>query len=93
MKHGWPLALLLAVLALAACGDSAPTIDERVLDYCRYGSDSRARFKGCTEHVRLEDVRRRNTNAARYAKGELNVCLADAGPFCSPRRDSLLPSP
>jgi len=61
-----------------------------VLDYCRYGSGSRAEFKACTREVRAEDVKRRSNNAARYAREELNVCLADAGPFCQPRRGSLL---
>ena len=61
-----------------------------MLDYCRYGSGSRTQFKACTERVRLEDVTHRTTNAARYAQGRLNVCLADAGPFCQPRRESLL---
>ena len=58
-----------------------------VLDCCRYGSVSRAEFKGCINHVSAEDVISRSTNAARYAKGELNVCLAGAAPFCQPRRD------
>lgn len=50
--------------------------------YCQYGSVSMAQIKGCYFHVHLTEVQERDTNAAKWAKGELDECLSDAGPFC-----------
>lgn len=54
-------------------------------DYCAYGAVSQAQLEGCRDHVTDDDVDARDTNAAQYARGELDECLADAGPFCEDR--------
>lgn len=51
-------------------------------DYCSYGSVSEAQRQGCEERVDVSAIRRLDTSAARFARGELNDCLADSGPFC-----------
>jgi hypothetical protein len=51
-------------------------------DYCSYGSVSKAQLEGCKDHVTADVVDRYDTNAARYAKGQLDRCLGDAGPYC-----------
>ncbi len=69
----------LLVLTLAACGQS------RVETYCSYGAVSEAQLQGCIEHVTEADIDNRSTNAADYARGELDNCLYDSGPYCEPR--------
>jgi hypothetical protein len=53
-----------------------------IADYCQYGSVSQAQLEGCYFHVHIGEIEGRNTNAARWARGDLDECLADAGPFC-----------
>jgi hypothetical protein len=74
------LASTLGLLVAFGCSDA-----DLVNDYCNYGAVSRAQRDGCAEHVSPGDVDRLETNAARYAQGELDRCLADAGPFCRDR--------
>jgi hypothetical protein len=50
--------------------------------YCQYGSASKAQMEGCYFHVHLGEIEGRDTNAAKWAKGELDECLDDAGPYC-----------
>jgi hypothetical protein len=50
--------------------------------YCQYGSVSRAQLNSCERRVRWGEFKNLNTNAARFARFELDKCLADAGPFC-----------
>jgi hypothetical protein len=50
--------------------------------YCGYGAVSRSQLEGCTTNVTWGQIKRLNTNAARYSRFELYDCLADAGPFC-----------
>ena len=78
---GLGLALSLALLAivLAGCGQS------RIEAYCSYGAVSETQLQGCIEHVTEADIDGRSTNAADYARGELDKCLYDSGPFCEPR--------
>lgn len=52
------------VLALSACGNDI------VARYCSYGAVSDAQYQGCVDHVTVDDVRSRDTPAARYALGE-----------------------
>jgi hypothetical protein len=77
-----PGVLVAAVVAggLAACGGGTS-----VSDYCSYGAVSQAQLEGCIEHVDQDYINRLDTNAARYARGELDRCLADSGPFCEGR--------
>lgn len=76
-------AQVVILATLAGCGGigdvRGPGLIER---YCSSGAVSRARLRGCVEHATPADVARLRTNAASYARGELDRCLADAGPFC-----------
>lgn len=56
-----------------------------IADYCQYGSVSQAQLEGCYFHVHIREIEGRNTNAAQWARGELDECLSDAGPFCGTR--------
>lgn len=58
---------------------------DQVRDYCAYGAISETQRQGCVDHVTQDRVEALKTNAARYARGELDRCLADAGPFCRDR--------
>lgn len=58
--------------------------DEGIVSrYCRYGTVSQAQLDGCREHVTEDEVRGRQSHASQYAFGDLDSCLADAGPFCT----------
>lgn len=50
--------------------------------YCQYGSISMKQMEGCYFNVHLEEIEDRGTNAARWAREELDECLDDAGPYC-----------
>lgn len=52
-------------------------------DYCRYGVVSEAQFEGCMRHASRATVARSGSNAARFARGEIEDCRPDAGPFCA----------
>jgi hypothetical protein len=67
--------------------DDRPELEERDLvgDYCSYGAVSTAQLMACAEHVRPREVLESETNAARYARGELDRCLPDSGLFCQSR--------
>jgi hypothetical protein len=54
----------------------------RLRAYCLYGSRSQAQLDGCMSHVTTDDINRRDTQAARFARGDTSDCLEDAGPFC-----------
>jgi hypothetical protein len=82
--------LILAGAAAAAVMISLTACDEiggegMVDAYCRYGAVSRAQLEGCIGHVTEAEVRRLQTHASQYAFGDLDRCLADAGPICTPR--------
>ncbi|HEX8743607.1 MAG TPA: hypothetical protein VF712_10780 [Thermoleophilaceae bacterium] len=87
-------AIGVTALALVAGGCSEDTgalngepssSGDLVLDYCSYGAVSDAQLDGCVDHVTEDQVDALDTNAARYARGELQECLEDAGPFCEER--------
>lgn len=44
--------------------------------------NSQAQLGGCLDHVEWDDIRDSDSNAARFARGEIDDCLSDAGPFC-----------
>jgi hypothetical protein len=50
--------------------------------YCQYGSVSVAQRNSCEKRITWGEIKRLDTNAARYSRFELQHCLADAGPFC-----------
>lgn len=52
-------------------------------DYCNYGVVSKAQFEGCMHHASEATIESSNSHAARFARGELQDCLSDAGPFCA----------
>lgn len=74
------VALVGLVAALQGCA-SRSTVEA----YCSYGAVSQEQLDGCVSHVTEEVVDGYDTNAARYARGEIDDCRADAGPFCEPR--------
>lgn len=84
-KHRLGITLAATLAILAGCGGVAVDDPGRGLieRYCSYGAVSRPQLRGCIEHVTPDDVARLRTNAARYARGQLDRCLADAGPFCT----------
>jgi hypothetical protein len=67
----------MCAVGLIACGGGTS-----VARYCEYGAVSQAQLDGCESHVTADEIDARDTNAARYAKGKLNSCEADSGPFC-----------
>jgi hypothetical protein len=69
----------VAAVAVVGCGQS------RVEAYCSYGAVSEAQLQGCIENVTADEVDGYDTNAADYARGELDQCLEDSGPYCEPR--------
>lgn len=69
--------LFVGTLGIQACGTGG-----EIARYCEYGAVSEAQLDGCKDHVEGDQVDRLDTNAARYARGDLDRCLADAGPFC-----------
>jgi hypothetical protein len=85
------VALSCCVVLSAGCdthgSDDAPELEERDLvgEYCSYGADSTAELVACAEEIRPREVLKSDTNAARYARGELDRCLPDSSLFCRPR--------
>jgi hypothetical protein len=43
------------------------------------------KLAGCLDHVTDGQINRLQTDAARFARGDLWQCLSDAGPFCANR--------
>lgn len=64
------------------CGRSVESQKCEIDLYCQYGAVSRAQLEGCEDNVKWGQFKFSNTNAARFARLELDKCLADAGPFC-----------
>lgn len=87
-----PITALLTCCFLGGCGagEDDPLTREPglVAAYCSYGAMSTAELVSCAERVRPGQVLRLDTNAARYARGELDRCLDDAGAFCQHRASS-----
>jgi hypothetical protein len=85
------VALSCCVVLSAGCEtrglDDASEQEERDLvgKFCSYGAVSTAQLMACAEKVRPREVLESETNAARYARGELERCLPDSGLFCQPR--------
>lgn len=54
-----------------------------VTAYCSYGAVSQAQLDGCVDHVSASTIDERDTNAAKFSRGEIEGCYRyDAGPFC-----------
>jgi hypothetical protein len=56
--------------------------DNYLTPFCEYGATSRGQIERCLDDVNSEDIDRLDTPAARFARGEITKCGADAGPFC-----------
>jgi hypothetical protein len=57
----------------------------QVTRYCVYKTRGDGQYDDCLKRSDPRVIRREDTNAARYARGELTRCLADAGPRCTLR--------
>lgn len=81
---GWGLVAVAAALTFGLVGvDIGRREAQRLIaDYCAYGAQSQSQLATCKEHVSFNDVDRRETPAARFAKDPDTDCGADAGPFC-----------
>lgn len=76
LRRACGLVVVLA-LALSFAGCWGFDYDEAlVYNYCEYGSVSQAQLDGCLENVTAEQVERRDSEAAVYAK-EMTSAQAD----------------
>jgi hypothetical protein len=78
----------LCALALVGCGEGelgSRAEPNLIGEYCAYDAMSTDALVVCIDRARRYRILRLDTNAARYARGELDRCLPDAGPFCAPR--------
>jgi hypothetical protein len=86
-------ALGAAALLLGGCATDSPEgsghpsqveINHRLIaNYCEYTAATWAQIRGCIAHADPVQIKRAQTNPARYARGELASCLSDAGRFCT----------
>ena len=53
-----------------------------IANYCAYGATSADQLEGCYFHVHIGEIEGRDTNAAEWARGDLDECLSDSGPYC-----------
>jgi Ca2+/Na+ antiporter len=74
---------IVAVVAAVFIWTSHDSAQSTIRDYCGYGARSEAQFDGCVSHVHFREIEHRHTNAARFARGEINHCLTDSGPLCA----------
>jgi hypothetical protein len=82
---GSPIAVLLVALAIGTFVGINERASGKLRRYCEYGVVSRAQLAGCLDHVTDSQIDRLQTDAARFARGDLWQCLSDAGPFCASR--------
>jgi hypothetical protein len=83
-NRGWvaPVAAFGVVAAFIGSQVGQGNHEGLIRPYCWYGAVSSAQLDSCERHVSSSYIRSLDTNAARFAKGKLNACLADSGPFC-----------
>lgn len=74
---------IVGVLAVLGFIGGLSTRDGYIRLYCLYGSVSAAQLDGCMGHVNSDEINGRDTQAARFARGETSECLNDAGPYCA----------
>lgn len=83
--------LLVVVLNSLSTGPPARSAEagagelNQVTRYCVYKARDQEDYTDCVKRSDPRVVRRENTNAGRYARGEITRCLADAGPRCTLR--------
>jgi hypothetical protein len=81
--------VVVFVVVLNSLSNGPPAVDargsgqslERVTRYCNYTANDEV-YEACLTRTDPRVVDRERSNAARYARGELTRCLADAGPRC-----------
>lgn len=83
------IVLVVVVLNSLASGPpernaQASTGLNEVTRYCTYKARE-GQYDDCLKRTDFRVVRREDSNPARYARGELTRCLADAGPRCTLR--------
>lgn len=85
-------AIVLVVVVLNSLASGPPARDaaantglNEVTRYCTYRVRGDGQFDDCVRRTDFRVVRREDSNAARYGRGELTRCLADAGPRCTLR--------
>lgn len=88
--------LVLFVVVLGSLSSGPPTTEPdtgggsssglaQVTRYCNYTAQTEADFEPCLDRNRDRGFLKTNTNAARYARGDIDECLSDAGPRCTVR--------
>jgi hypothetical protein len=76
------VAIVMTLLSYMLVGERSRAT-RLVHDYCAYGSVSNAQLHGCETHVIANEVRNRDTPAARFAAGDSTaVCGPGSGPYC-----------
>jgi hypothetical protein len=78
-----PLILLGVIVVLFGLQAGKDTRSHEITYYCSYGAVSDRQLEECEDNVSSSYVRSLNTDAARFAEGQLERCLSDAGPFCA----------
>lgn len=84
--------LVVVVLNSLATGPPDQTADaglqsgrNEVTRYCVYSVRDYDDYDDCLRTTQANTIRALDTNAGRYARGEITRCLADAGPRCTLR--------
>ena len=82
--------LLIATAGFSGCGSGGERSqqEDAALTYlsCQYSARSTQAARACVLHTDADDVAASDSNAARWARGELSKCEADAGPLCGVRQ-------
>jgi len=78
-----PAIVFAVVVVLVGWQTGSDVQSHGITYYCSYGAVSQAQLAECEEHVSSSSINLLHTNAARFARGELEECLEDSGPFCA----------
>jgi hypothetical protein len=87
-NHVWvpPLVTLGVIIGWVGLQGGWAVRTHEIADYCSYGAVSDAQRDECENHVSSAYIDSLDTNAARFATGQLKECLEDAGPYCDGAR-------
>lgn len=81
MKRTWTIvATLTALTAGTGCWSTYDYDGRLVYNYCEYDTVSQAQFEGCLEHVTADEIRDRDTEAARAARELTDAEAEDFAP-------------
>ncbi|MGA7704461.1 MAG: hypothetical protein WB998_06140 [Solirubrobacteraceae bacterium] len=78
-----PLIVFGVIVAFVGWQGGSEIRNHEITYYCSYGAVSRAQLVECESNVSSDYIRSLDTNAARFAEGQLESCLQDAGPYCA----------